>query len=302
VAVSAVTFAAAPWLTSHGIPVIGWSEDGPEWLTSKNMFSPGGPSDPAKAATTLTKFLKLAGVTNLGVVGYGYALSAEGAESYADAARKGNLKVGYENTSVPLGSTNVQPLALAMKSAGVNGFIGLLEPNASLLTIEALRQEGVDIKGAVLFTGYGGDLKEAGPGAVAAANGVYYALQFEPVEMHTAATEQFQKDMESVGVTSAPTFAEYMGYLSIDLLVEGLQKAGAHPSQASLIKTLNGIKSYNAAGLLGSYSLNVGARTPVPSGVDNCLWFIKETGTTYQLVPGAEPECGTLISGINNSS
>ena len=301
IAVSAVTFTAAPWLTAHGVPVLGWSEDGPEWLTSRNMFSPGGPSDPAKGATTLNKFMKLVGVTNLGVAGYNYVLSAEGAESFADAAKDARIKVGYLNTTVPLGSTNVQPLALAMKSAGVNGFIGLLEPNASLLTVQALRQEAVHLRAAVLFTGYGGNLKQAGLTSTGAGNGVYFALQFEPVELHTAATEQFQKDMRSVGVTSDPTFAEYMGYLSVDLLVHGLEKAGANPSKADLITALNGIKNYDAAGLLGRESLNVGARTPVPAGVNNCLWFARLNGTTYQLVPGAEPVCGSLIPSIDNS-
>jgi branched-chain amino acid transport system substrate-binding protein len=302
VAVSAVTFAAAPWLTSHGIPVLGWSEDGPEWLTSQNMFSPGGPSDPAKAATTLGKFLKMVGVTNLGVVGYAYVLSTEGTLSFADSAKAAGLKVGYVNSTVPLGTTNVQPLALAMKSAGVNGFTGVLEPNASLLTIQALRQEGVALKAGVLFTGYGGDLQQAGAGAEAAANGVYFPMQFEPAELHTAATDQLQKDLRSVGVSTDPTFAEYMGYLSVDLLVHGLGKAGASPSQAELIRALNGIGNYDAAGLLGTHTLNVGARTPVPSGVDNCLWFTRLVGTSFQLVPGAEPVCGSVIPGIDHSS
>lgn len=301
VAESAVTFAAAPWLTAHGVPVLGWSEDGPEWLTSTNMFSPGGPSDPAKAATTLGTFFKMVGVTNLAVVGYGYVLSTEGAKSFADSAKAAGVKVGYLNDTVPLGTTDVQPLVLAMKSAGVNGFVGLLEPNAALLTVQGLRQEGVDLKAGVLFTGYGGDLQQAGSGAEAAADGVYFPMQFEPVEMHTAATEQLQKDLRSVGVTSDPTFAEYMGYLSVDLLVHGLEKAGADPTEATLIKALNGIGDYDATGLLASHTLDVGVRTPVPSGVDNCLWFTKLSGATFHLVPGAEPVCGSLIPGIDNS-
>jgi ABC-type branched-subunit amino acid transport system substrate-binding protein len=282
--------------------VIGWSEDGAEWLTSKNMFSPGGPSDPALAATTLGKFWKMQGVTKVGVVGYGYVLSAEGAKSDADSARAVGLKVGYLNDTFPLGSTNVDPLALAMKSDGVNGFVGLLEPNASLLAVQAIRQQGVDLKGAVLFTGYGGDLEKAGPGALEAANGVYFALQFEPVELHTPATVQFQKDLRSVGVTTDPTFAEYEGYTSVDLLVHGLESAGPKPTRVRLVGALNGIKNYDAAGLLGSRTLDVGARTPVPSGVDNCLWFIRLSGTTFQLVPGAEPLCGSPIPGIDNGS
>jgi branched-chain amino acid transport system substrate-binding protein len=301
VAESAVTFGAAPWLAAHGVPVLGWSEDGPEWLTDRNMFSPGGPSDPAKAATTLGKFFKMVGVTNLAVVGYGYVLSSEGAKSFADSAKQAGVKVGYLNDTVPLGTTDVQPLVLAMKSAGANGFTGLLEPNAALLTIQALRQQGVHLKAGVLFTGYGGDLQQAGSGAEAAANGVYFPLQFEPVELHTSATEQLQKDLASVGVTTDPTFAEYVGYLSVDLLVHGLEKAGADPTQADLIKALNGIDPYDAAGLLTGHTLNVGARTPVPSGVDNCLWFTRLNGTKFQLVPGAEPVCGSLIPGIDNT-
>jgi branched-chain amino acid transport system substrate-binding protein len=299
---SAVTFGAASWLTSHGVPVLGWSEDGSEWLTSKNMFSPGGPSDPALAATTIGKLWKLEGVTKVGVVGYGYVLSAEGAKSYADSARAVGLKVGYLNDTFPLGSTNVQPLALAMKSNGVNGFVGLLEPNASLLAVQAIRQQGVQLKAAVLFTGYGGDLEKAGPGALQAANGVYFAQQFEPVEMHTTATARLQQDLRSVGVTTDPTFAEYEGYLSVNLLVQGLEKAGPNPTRQRLITALNGIKNYNAAGLLGTHTLDVGARTPVPSGVDNCLWFTELNGTRFELVPGAEPLCGSVLPGINNAS
>jgi len=301
VASSAVTFGAAPWLSDNEIPVLGWSEDGSEWLTSKNMFAAGGPSDPSLAATTLGKFWKMEGVTNVGVVGYGYVLSSEGAESDADSARSVGLKVGYLNDTFPLGSTNVQLLAIAMNNDGVNGFVGLLEPNASLLTMQAIRQEGIRLKAAVLFTGYGGDLEKAGPGALEDANGVYFALQFEPAELHTPATVQFQKDLRSVGVTSDPTFSEYQGYLSVDLLVQGLEKAGPNPSRAHLIAALNGIKNFNAAGLLGSHTLNIGARTPVPSGVDNCLWFTRLSGTEFQLVPGAEPLCGSLIPGVNNT-
>jgi ABC-type branched-subunit amino acid transport system substrate-binding protein len=301
VAESAVAFGAAPWLTAHGVPVLGWSEDGPEWLTSQNMFSAGGPSDPAKAATTLGKFFKMVGVTNLAVVGYGYVLSSEGAQSFADSAKQAGIKVGYLNDTVPLGTTNVQPLVLAMKNAGVNGFIGLLEPNAALLTIQGLRQQGVNLKAGVLFTGYGGDLQQAGAGAEAAADGVYFPLQFEPVELHTAATQQLQQDLKSVGVTTDPTFAEYLGYLSVDLLVHGLEKAGNDPTQANLITALNGIKNYDATGLLASHTLDVGARTPVPSGVDNCLWFTKLSGANFQLVQGAEPVCGSLIPGIDNT-
>ena len=40
---SSLFFAAAPYLLSHGIPVIGAGIDGPEWITDRNMFSVVGP-------------------------------------------------------------------------------------------------------------------------------------------------------------------------------------------------------------------------------------------------------------------
>ena len=39
IANSSLTFAAANYLTAKGVPVIGAAEDGPEWITAKNMFS-----------------------------------------------------------------------------------------------------------------------------------------------------------------------------------------------------------------------------------------------------------------------
>lgn len=93
-----------------------------------------------------------------------------------------------------------------------------------------------------------------------------------------------------------------MGYTSVDLLVHGLERAGGHPTQAKVIRALNRLKGYDATGLLGSHTLDVGARTPVPSGVDNCLWFTRLEGRTFELVKGAEPLCGKLIPGITETA
>jgi branched-chain amino acid transport system substrate-binding protein len=56
---------------------------------------------------------------------------------------------------------------------------------------------------------------------------VYFPLAYEPIEMHTAATEQFTSDLTAAGVSGELTFAMYNGYVSVGLLVQGLQAAGA---------------------------------------------------------------------------
>ena len=298
IAVSSLAFSAAPYLTSQGIPVLGAAEDGPEWITSKNMFSVYGPVDTTKVATTYGQFFKNQGATNVGALGYSISpSSAESAKGAGVSAQAAGLQAGYVNANFPFGSTNVQPVALAMKSAGVDGVTASTDPNTAFALVTALRQSGANVKVALLATGYGGDLQQAGPGALQAAQNVYFLSTFEPIEMHTAATQQFQSAAKTAGINGDPTYAEYVGYTSIALLVQGLQGAGSSPTQASLIKALSGITNFNAAGLFGTHTLNLAVRTGAPVGVDNCIWVTKLAGSTFQLVPGALPICGTIIPG-----
>ena len=112
--------------------------------------------------------------------------------------------------------------------------------------------------------------------------------------MHTAATQQFQSALKSAGGTGDPTYAEYAGYTSIALLVQGLQGAGSHPNQSGLIDALSHITSFNAAGLLGSHPINISQRTG-SAGPNNCGWYTKYSGSTFQLAPGVDPLCGTIV-------
>jgi branched-chain amino acid transport system substrate-binding protein len=146
------------------------------------------------------------------------------------------VKAGYVNASFPFGSLNVAPVALAMKAAGIDGFTAATDPNTAFALITALRQEGVNLKVAFLADGYGADTLQAGPGALQAAQNVYFELDYQPMEMHTAATTQLANALKSVGITTDPSQAEYNGYLMVVLLVQGLQGAGSSPTHASLIK------------------------------------------------------------------
>ena len=110
----------------------------------------------------------------------------------------------------------------AGQSAGVDGMYASVDPNTGFALITALRQSGDNLKVALLPTGYGGDLQQAGPTAQQIAQNVSFISLFEPVELHTPATMQFQSDLKGVGVTGDPTYAEYAGYTSIALLVQGL--------------------------------------------------------------------------------
>jgi ABC-type branched-subunit amino acid transport system substrate-binding protein len=302
VAVSALTYSATQFLTSQGVPVVGAAEDGPEWTTSKNMFPVYGYIDTSLVSTGGGQYFKMEGATNVGTLGYGVSpTSSENAKGTAASAQQAGLKAGYVNGNFPFGSTNVAPVALAMKAAGVDGAYASVDPNTGFALITALRQSGDNPKVALLPTGYGGDLQQAGPAAQQVAQNVSFISLFEPVEMHTQATMQFQSDLKSVGIAGDPTYAEYAGYTSVALLVQGLQGAGSNPNQSGLINSMSRITSFNAAGLLGSHPINLSQRTG-SAGPDNCAWYTKYSGTTFQLVSGADPLCGTIVPGKTVSS
>jgi ABC-type branched-subunit amino acid transport system substrate-binding protein len=278
--------------------VVGVAVDGPEWIAAKNMFSVFGPLDFTKVTTTAGQFFKMEGATVLGTLGYSISpSSSEAAEGAALSAENAGLKVGYVNSKFAFGGTDVQPEALAMKAAHVDAISPSVDPNTSFALITALRQAGVDLKVALLPTGYGGDLAQAGPGALQAAQDVYFLSSWEPVEMDTPATQRFQAALKGIGVTTDPTYGEYAGYTSVALLVAGLDAAGPNPTRAALISALSGITSFNAAGLYGTHSLDMGDRSTAAVGVDNCYWITKLSGSTFQLVPGADPICGSVIAG-----
>jgi hypothetical protein len=66
-----------------------------------------------------------------------------------------------------------------------------------------------------------GDLLAGGPASLAPSTGVYSVVLYAPPRMNTAATKEIASYLKSAaGVTTPPTINEYMGYLSIDALVD----------------------------------------------------------------------------------
>jgi ABC-type branched-subunit amino acid transport system substrate-binding protein len=292
IGLSSLLFSAAPYLASKGIPVIGADYDGGEWLTTPSMFSVFPYEDFTTVSTSIGEITKMLGGTNLATIGYSISpSSADTAKSYGVSAQDAGLKAGYVNANVPFGSTNVGPLVLAMKAAGIDSIYPVTTPNTALAAIVALRQQGVDLKVPFLAETEG-DLIAGGQAALQQAKGTYSTNLYEPPEMNTAATKEIASYLKSAAnVSTPPTLNEYMAYLSIDALVDGLKKAGAHPTQASFIQAMEGITNYTGRGLLGS------TISFAPSGRGDtapCTFVDQWTGTNFQLALGGKPYCGKL--------
>lgn len=302
---SSLTFAAAPFLTSHGIPVIGAAQDATEWTTSRNMFSVFGTSDYTKVYSIVGTMYKDLGGTNLASIGYSISpSSADSAKAAAVSAHAAGLKVGFLNANFPFGSTNVGPTALQIKAAGSDSLSASIETSTEFALIQALRQDGANPKVAVAATGYGGDLVTGGADGQQIAQGVYFPIAWEPVEMHTAATQKLVSAIKTYAKSDIPPgYGQYLGYMSVDALVQGLKLAGPNPTQASLINAMLGIRNYNGAGLYGTHSVGFGMdQRGKVSGADNCEWVTRYSGSSFHLIPGMEPLCGTTLSGLTINS
>jgi branched-chain amino acid transport system substrate-binding protein len=130
---------------------------------------------------------------------------------------------------------------------------------------------------------------------------MYFYTAFEPVEMNTTATQQFQNALSSVGVKGDPAGSMYIGYAAVDLFLRGLQAAGSNPTQPAFITALSGVKDFDAWGLLGSHTLNLGQRHGIVNAPGNCNYFVQYVGSTFKLVKGATPLCGQTIPGVKIS-
>lgn len=305
--VSSDFYGAAAYVAAQHIPVIGGGFDGPEWSNpaATNLFSAFGSVDYSAVSTTFGDFFKSQGATTVGVLGYGIsASSSNAAAGAAISAQHAGLKVGYQNLNFTFGSTDVQPVAIAMKNAGVDAVYAPVVPSTGFALAATLAALGVKTKVILLPTGYGGDLLQS-PAGVQAAQGVDFQTSAATVDLNTPGTQQFQAALNSAaGVTGIPTFAEYEGYIVVAGLTDGLLKAGATPTQASLMTALHADSTFDGFGLFGSHPVDF---SKVPSiqgaqGPGNCMYVAKLTGSTFTTITGAGPICGTVIAGAKAGS
>lgn len=299
VSVSSLTFSAAPWLTQQGVPVVGVAEDGPEWMTSTNMFSVFGPLDTTKVTTTPGSFFKLEGATNVGSLGYSVSpASSESAQAVGISVTEAGLKAGYVNGAFPFGGTNVQPVAIR-DEVGRHRRLCFRDRPQHLVRAAHRPQAG----GGQREGRRPPDRLRRGPRAGGPQRDPGGPGRLLPLDLRAG------RDAHR-GNPAVPADAlEGRGHPRPDVRgVRGLHVRGALPRrpeggrrrpdvQPAGQRVLAGLKAFNAAGLLGSHTLDMGQRTGIVNGPGNCFYMTKASGGSFLLVQGADPICGTVIPG-----
>ena len=281
-----------------GAPVVGFPTDGPEWgkQPNTNMVSTLGDESATPAVSTVApKLAKLVGAKNMAVLAIANEPPSDIAgQDFATAAKTIGLKVGYQNYSIPLGSVNVTATVLGMKQAGVDGFDSLMLDNTNFAVMEAAKQAGLTLKAPIQAVGYDQALLND-PSALQAAQGGIFSTEQVPVEEKTPATlaEQaaFKKYEHFSGV---PNLNWTEGWISADLWIRGLQKAGKSPTRASFLKAVRSIKGYTAGGLLPT-SLDLSLKDFGKNPAQTCQYFVKLEGRTFTPLNNGKAICGSSV-------
>jgi branched-chain amino acid transport system substrate-binding protein len=302
---SPLMFLAAKYPQQVGMPVTGTYDDGPEWGQQPytNMFAAdNGSVDPKYPVNTqLGDLFKKLGGTVLGAYGYSISpSSSRAAIGTADSFKHAGGKVGVLDTTVPFGGVDFTAEALVAKKDGVNAISPAMDANSNYALATALQQAGVKVKAAIYATGYQPDVIHSSDWKVL--QGGYFLSLFRPWDLPNAATQQMQAAMEKYAhftKTQFPNFGQYESWAGADLMIKGLQMAGANPTRAAVIKDLRSLKSYNAGGLLPisfNYSTDFG-HNPAKT----CAWVMKAVPNGFTPM-SSQPSCGTDLAGTSTAS
>jgi branched-chain amino acid transport system substrate-binding protein len=190
--------------------------------------------------------------------------------------------------------------ALSAKQAGINAMVPAMDTNSNYALATALKQDGIKLKASLFATGYESDVIKSS--AWPDLQGDYFSSLYRPWALPNAGTEQMQAAMEKYAHFSKsdfPTFSQYEAWAGADLMIKGLQLAGANPTRAAVIKDLRGVKSYDANGLLPNpinYSTIFGHDLP-----QQCTWVMQAEKTGFVAV-SSKPFCGTDLPGTSTAN
>jgi branched-chain amino acid transport system substrate-binding protein len=292
-------FGGIRYLQSAGVPVVGGGFDGPEWHQQPytNMF-PTLATDPTKEAyTVLGQFFKKIGATNVAGLAYGASPSSTASiKQMKSSVEAAGLKMGYMNLTVPFGGVDFGGYVLAMKQAGIDGAACSCVDSSNFAMFTALKQAGVNAKG-LAFSGPTSSAF-ANPSATDAAQGEYFQSAQTPVIVDTPAIAEYKKNLTQYVPAykgGFPTFGLSGGYISADLVIQGLIDAGQNPTRASYMAALRSTEhSYDAHGLLATpIDFALDKFTSIPDTA--CTYYVQVKGNEY-ILP-FDKICGTKIPG-----
>ena len=287
------TTAMYPTLKDNNIPVTGFSN--PAFGTDRNAFGDNGAtlsSNPNLVSTGTLEKLKQMGVTkiaNINHVSTGASASGNGTANLIPLV--GGLTQVLRIADEPQGTHDATSTALRIKNSGADGavIVGFIDGGISIMN--ALKQQGVSLKGVSLVGLSDPAVLKTANGALEGVLGTNYGTV--PVGVpNNAAVRTYANGMKAAGLNPYSAAAP-QGFLGADLFITGLKLAGKCPTRESFISNLRNLTKYDGHGLLPESISFKGPGLVANGNPSLCTWYMIAKGT--DLVPDKAATCGAKI-------
>jgi ABC-type branched-subunit amino acid transport system substrate-binding protein len=275
---------SAEYLDEQGVPVVGWHVGAPEWDIHENMFPfrLGAGDDPEGEYNTRgAELVRELGGTKVAVIGGGNQASATFVDkNVALFEASEGLEVVYSTTDVVSGDTNFTAVVQRIKEAGADTVLTGMDFLQNTALSKQLSDAGVEIKAMIFPGGY--DTRVLGIEGVEEA---VFGLEFIPFEIETPAYEAFDAAMPADAPRNQIT---YIGWLSGELLVQGIKEAGvACPTREAFITNLRLIDDYTANGAFDPVNFRDLWGEPFP-----CAYYVQVRDGGFEPLFDGEAFCG----------
>jgi branched-chain amino acid transport system substrate-binding protein len=288
------------YLYSNKIPVVTPCNNtvpGTEPYTNSFCDTGSWDPNPNDYSTTYGKTLKSLGVKHVGSLGLQISAASQAVASDAtESAHAEGLTGGYLNQTVVIGTTDWTPYILAMKAAGVDGYVGPLDAGDNIAFYQAAEAQGLKLK-AVMVNAFNESFVQSP--SVSEDQGVYGVAEFAPPQLKSAGALAEDAVLRKYAHIDYPAgFDESHGYVTGLLTIEGLQVAGQQPTRSSYISNLRNVTSWTADGLEPEpvdFKTVFGHNMP-SMGNGSCIWLLQIQGHSFHPVD-TKPICGATIHG-----
>jgi branched-chain amino acid transport system substrate-binding protein len=297
---SAFAFLSYRFLKENEVPVIGGGFDGTYYGDEGNesIISALGNGAPVTGLTydTTAKMAKQLGATKMGSVAYSVSpsstASAKSTQEYGAPAH--DLESVYLNTTLEFGTKDVGPIVLGIKNSGADALYLPLDSDTNFAIVQGLQQNGVQMKANILATGYSQDLIDQPIADVIQPTDIMFT-QYKPVELkNDPAVKEFVKNLKKGGLSGVPDYGTYLGYITCDMAITGLEEAGANPTRQGFVDGLRNLGTYDGAGL---------PCAPLDISYDNfghqpetsCSYFVYFEDGKFHVMNKGKPVKGKLV-------
>lgn len=282
------TVGSGDYLDRKGVPVSGFGFSA-EFEKYKNYISFSNVNPGVNGISTVTALwgqeLKTKGATNVYVVGSSSPASSRSSLAYQASIKAAGLPIGAVTANLPLGTTNYGGEVEKAKAANVDGAAITATPQAAFAILAALRQAAVPLRTVLFSIGYDPGVFTTGTPL----EDVTIPVAFAPFELGLPAHKTFNDAMQKYADAGPNQAYSMYGWLSADLIIQGIKDAGDCPTRQGVIDAISKIRGRTADGLIPPTDY-----TPDTRGtVMKCVYFVTIHSNTFVPDNNGQPVCAT---------